>query len=103
MSDDTDDEDHVLTHPEHLGEPDPACSLCAVELPRRSRHGSMHERGGDTLQELADELGVSRERIRQIEKKAMAKALRACKRLGITIEDILGDGPHGRMYPPSAW
>jgi RNA polymerase sigma-32 factor len=33
----------------------------------------LQEKGGKTLHELADEFGVSAERIRQIEQKAMQK------------------------------
>ena len=33
----------------------------------------LQENGGKTLHELADEFGVSAERIRQIEQKAMSK------------------------------
>lgn len=92
-----------MTHPEHFGEPDPACSLCAVELPRRPRHGSTHDRGGSTLEEIAREFGVTRERIRQIEKIALVKARRACKRMGIRLEDALNLGHGGGAMPAGPW
>ena len=45
-----------------------------------------------TLQEIADSMGISRERVRQIEKRAMAKIRRVLKsRYGITnLAEFLG-------------
>ena len=45
-----------------------------------------------TLEEVGRELGVSRERIRQIEGKALAKAQVILKRWGYTLQDLMPEG-----------
>lgn len=42
--------------------------------------------GGKTFKELGDELGITRERVRQIEKKALEKLREAALRKGFTLE-----------------
>ncbi len=104
MSDD-EDEDHVLQHPEHDGERDPACSLCQVAAARPKRK-NLHTGGttdGVTLEVIGKELGVTRERVRQIERKAMVKALKACKRLGVKLADVLDLERDGPTSPAGPW
>lgn len=48
-----------------------------------------------TLDEVGLELGVSRERIRQLENRALAKAKVILERRGYTLQDLLGGDPHG--------
>ena len=43
-----------------------------------------------TLQEIADILGTSRERVRQIEQRALGKLRRKLRAMGYKPEDILG-------------
>ena len=43
-----------------------------------------------TLQEIADELGLSRERVRQIERQALAKVRASLIKLGYDAEDLRG-------------
>ena len=44
-----------------------------------------------TLQEIADILGTSRERVRQIEQRALGKLRRKLNAMGYKAEDILGE------------
>ena len=44
-----------------------------------------------TLQEIADILGTSRERVRQIEQRALGKLRRRLNAMGYKLEDVLGD------------
>jgi RNA polymerase nonessential primary-like sigma factor len=44
-----------------------------------------------TLEEIAEIMGVTRERVRQIEQRALAKLRRRLRAKGIKAEDILGD------------
>jgi hypothetical protein len=44
-----------------------------------------------TLQEIADILGTSRERVRQIEQRALGKLRRRLNAMGYKVEDVLGD------------
>ena len=48
-----------------------------------------------TLDEVGRELGVSRERIRQLENRALAKAKKILERRGYTLQDLLGGDPYG--------
>jgi hypothetical protein len=43
-----------------------------------------------TLQEIADILGTSRERVRQIEQRALGKLRRKLTAMGYTSEDLFG-------------
>lgn len=42
-----------------------------------------------TLEAIGRALGVTRERVRQIETRALAKLRAECERLGITAQDVL--------------
>ena len=44
-----------------------------------------------TLQEIADVLGTSRERVRQIETRALGKLRRKLNAQGYKLEDLLGE------------
>ena len=44
-----------------------------------------------TLQEIADELGISKQMVAKIEKRALAKARATLDRLGLSWEDFVGD------------
>lgn len=44
-----------------------------------------------TLQEIANVMGTSRERVRQIEQRALGKLRRRLRAMGYKLEDILGD------------
>jgi hypothetical protein len=46
--------------------------------------------GGATLEEIAQALGLVRERVRQIEEVALRKCKREAKRLGVPVEALLG-------------
>jgi len=46
--------------------------------------------GGATLHEVGEHIGVTRERVRQIETNALRKLARAARRHGLTVEDVLG-------------
>lgn len=43
-----------------------------------------------TLEEIADCMGITRERVRQIEKKALAKLRRRLIKHGYTLDDLVG-------------
>ena len=49
----------------------------------------MHE--GMTLQEIADEMGVSKQMVAKIERRALAKAKATLDRLGLDWEDFLSE------------
>lgn len=42
-----------------------------------------------TLDEVGQELGISRERVRQLENRALAKAKAILKKRGFTVQDLL--------------
>lgn len=44
-----------------------------------------------TLQQIANVLGTSRERVRQIEQRALGKLRRRLRAMGYKPEDVLGD------------
>jgi DNA-directed RNA polymerase sigma subunit (sigma70/sigma32) len=48
-----------------------------------------------TLAEVGRELGISRERARQLEKRALTKARVILRRRGYTLQDLLGEDHHG--------
>ena len=48
-----------------------------------------------TLNEIGRELGITRERARQLESRALAKARVILRRRGYTLQDLLGEDPHG--------
>jgi len=43
-----------------------------------------------TLEEIADMMGVTRERVRQIEEKALAKMRTRLRKRGLDLHDIIG-------------
>lgn len=43
-----------------------------------------------TLEEIADMMGITRERVRQIEKKALQKLRRKLNSYGLTLNDLVG-------------
>jgi len=47
-----------------------------------------------TLGEIAQELGITCERVRQLETRALAKAKTILERRGFTLQDLLPDGDH---------
>ena len=49
---------------------------------------ALHD-GGCTLEEIGQVLGVSKERVRQIEVAALTKCRRWCERFGYRLEDLL--------------
>jgi len=51
-----------------------------------------------TLQEVADEIGVTRERVRQIEKEALLKVRAGFERLGITDSNFRDDNGSGAEH-----
>ena len=62
----------------------------ARSLRQRSESDAGTYRTGDcTLQEVADELGVSRERVRQIEERALAKLRLGLERAGVDAADVV--------------
>jgi len=54
-----------------------------------------------TLAEVADALGLSRQRVQQVEKVALRKLRRALEARGLTLEDFIADvtRPSGRRRP----
>jgi uncharacterized protein (UPF0147 family) len=70
-------------------------------MPAASRHPKteVNERLY-TLDEIGQELGVSRERVRQIERDALVKLRRAFEARGITAADVVvGDAPEEPNRP----
>lgn len=49
----------------------------------------VHRFGPMTLDEIGQALGLTRERVRQIEAKALARLRAACERNGVRVEDFL--------------
>lgn len=43
-----------------------------------------------TLEEIADMMGITRERVRQIEKRALQKLRRKLNSYGLTLDDLIG-------------
>jgi hypothetical protein len=58
--------------------------------------------GGATLLEVAAELGVSRERVRQIECAALAKLRSALEREGLSFQDLVPECPEGWLQRPES-
>lgn len=44
-----------------------------------------------TLQEVADEMGISRQMVHKIEQRALAKCRKALEKKGLTLRDIMSD------------
>ena len=53
----------------------------------KSRTSSTH--GGCTLSEIANMLGIGKERVRQIEARALAKVRKAMQEKGIGAQDLI--------------
>lgn len=47
-----------------------------------------------TLDEIGRELGISRERVRQLEKRALTKAQALLQKRGFTLQDLLVESRH---------
>lgn len=66
---------------------------------KTSRHRALtgvgYEYHAMTLEEVAEEMGVSRQRVLQIELKALMKASAVLKRRGLRLADLLGDDRAG--------
>lgn len=60
---------------------------------RRSGSRQEHSAHAMTLEEIAEELGVTRERVRQIEVRALQKARVILERRGYTLWDLLDAKP----------
>ncbi|MCF7985194.1 MAG: hypothetical protein K9L70_12385 [Thiohalocapsa sp.] len=58
--------------------------------PRRRRTHADTRDARMTLDELAAELGMSRQAVHQIEQKALEKCRRWCRARGLRLEDVLG-------------
>ncbi len=54
--------------------------------------GLRREDYGMTLEEIGKELGITRERARQLEANALSKARKILKQRGFTLQDLLPDG-----------
>jgi hypothetical protein len=53
---------------------------------------------GDTLATVATVLGLSRERVRQIEREALVKCARWCEARGYQLADLLPDNERSTDY-----
>ena len=51
-----------------------------------------------TLEEIAQEMGITRERVRQIEKEALTKLRKRLLKLGMTPADLLQDPPISKSF-----
>jgi RNA polymerase sigma-32 factor len=56
---------------------------------RRVKVRTSSAHGGCTLSEIASTLGIGRERVRQIEAKALIKMRKAMQEKGVKLEDLL--------------
>jgi hypothetical protein len=61
---------------------------CKYALPMGECVLDQTMRGGMTLDEIGDVMGISRERVRQIEESAKAKVLAAIKDMGLEGSDV---------------
>lgn len=62
--------------------------------PRRPDAGMEPDDYAMTLREIGQELGISRERVRQLEANSLAKAKTILEKWGYTLQDLLPDGDH---------
>ena len=53
-----------------------------------------------TLQEIADEMGISRQMVYKIEQRALTKARKAMLESGLTLEEIL-NGENNKISGPT--
>ncbi len=63
--------------------------------PRKRDAGLTRDDYAMTLEEIGQELGVTRERVRQLEARALRKAKKILERWGYTLQDLLGGEHHG--------
>ena len=56
---------------------------------RRAKLKTSSAHGGCTLSEIASIMGIGRERVRQIEAKALAKLRKAMQEKGIQAQDLI--------------
>jgi hypothetical protein len=59
----------------------------------------MAEAGGLTLEQIAITLGVTRERVRQIERTALDRALRRAHEMGLSLDALAPPPPQGWPEP----
>lgn len=60
--------------------------------PRKRNAGLRRDDYGMTLEEIGKELGITRERARQLEANGLAKAKAILERRGYTLQDLLPEG-----------
>lgn len=79
-----------ICRPHGDAEPEELPVSCSLDL---AEHGAM------TLDLVGSAIGVTRERARQIEAKALDRALAALHRMGLTFADLLQGEPEGWPVP----
>lgn len=78
-----DDDVICVSTEQHKGAP----TMQQSKKPQRKQH--LAPSGGMTLDDVAKEMGLTRERVRQIEVSALAKAKKILEQRGLTLDDML--------------